>query len=245
MTGASTGIGRSAAVALARAGYNVAINFSGNAAGAEETAALVRSAGTDALTIKADVARLADVEALASEVEGRFGHLDVLINNAGTTIATPPKAMAEVSEADWDRVFAVNVKGMFFVTRACVPLLEKSDAPSIVNTCSIVGIRPGPQPLPYAASKAAAVNLTKTMAGALGPKIRVNGVAPGWMEGEWMERALGDNYDRLMERRAKLTPLKRCVTSEDVAETMLALIQHQRFVSGEVVVVDGGFTATT
>jgi len=106
-------------------------------------------------------------------------------------------------------------------------------------------VRPGPQPLPYAASKAAVVNMTKTLAWNLGPDIRVNAVAPGWMEGEWMERMLGDKYDDLMGKRAKLTPLKRCVTAEDVAETMMSLIQGNRFVTGEIIVIDGGFTSST
>ena len=106
--------------------------------------------------------------------------------------------------------------------------------PAIVNTASIVGLRPGPQPLaPYAASKAAVVNLTKTLAWNLGPHIRVNAVAPGWMEGDWMERMLGDKYDELMGARAKATPLKRCVTADDVAEVMLNLITGLRFVTGE------------
>jgi len=147
--------------------------------------------------------------------------------------------------ADWDRVLAVNVRGAFQVTRACVPLLNESDSASIVNLASIVGLRPGPQPFPYAASKAAVVNLTRTLAGALGPRIRVNAVAPGWMVGEWMEHALGDNYQRLMERRASLTPLKRCVTPEDVAITIVNLITSNPMVNGEVVVIDGGYAATT
>ncbi|HYY88919.1 MAG TPA: SDR family oxidoreductase, partial [Chloroflexota bacterium] len=145
----------------------------------------------------------------------------------------------------WDRVFAVNVRGLWQVTRAAIALLQRAEAPAIVNTCSIAGLRPGPQPLPYAASKAAVANLTKTLAGALGPKIRVNAVAPGWIAGEWMERGLGENYDGLMQRRARYTPLKRVCTVEDVAETMLNLIVSNRFVTGEIVTIDGGFSSTT
>ena len=89
------------------------------------------------------------------------------------------------------------------------------------------------------------VSLTKTLALALGPEIRVNAVAPGWMEGDWMERMLGENYDRLMERRARMTPLGRCVTAEDVAESIMSLIEGNRFVTGEIVVVDGGFSSAT
>jgi 3-oxoacyl-[acyl-carrier protein] reductase len=106
-------------------------------------------------------------------------------------------------------------------------------------------LRPGPQPLAYAASKAAVANLTKTLAGALGPAIRVNGVAPGWMEGDWMKRTLGENYDGLMARRARYTPLNRCVTADDVAEVMVNLITSNRFVTGEIIIIDGGFASTT
>ena len=87
--------------------------------------------------------------------------------------------------------------------------------------------------------------MTQALALALGPKVRVNAVAPGWLEGEWMQRMLGDNYGKLMERRAKMTPLKRCVTPNDVAEVVIALIEHMHFVTGETVVVDGGFARTT
>ena len=171
--------------------------------------------------------------------------LDVLVSNAGTTIDTPPADLDGLDMAGWDRVFAVNVRGMVQVVRACVPMLRQSPIAAIVTTCSIAGVRPGPQPLPYAASKAAAVNLTKTLAGALGPEIRVNGVAPGWIAGEWMEHQLGGNYDRLMERRARLTPLQRVATHDDVAETIVSLALSNPFVTGQVVVVDGGFTSVT
>jgi 3-oxoacyl-[acyl-carrier protein] reductase len=178
-------------------------------------------------------------------VGARFGRLDVLVNNAGITASWKPKDLETLSLDEWDRVFAVNVRGLFQVTRAALPLLRKGDRPCIVNTASIVGLRPGPQPLPYAASKAAVVNLTKTLAWNLGPEIRVNAVAPGWMEGDWMQRMLKDKYEDLMGKRAKATPLRRVVTADDVAETMMSLIESNRFVTGEVIVVDGGFAAST
>jgi 3-oxoacyl-[acyl-carrier protein] reductase len=182
---------------------------------------------------------------MIDRIRTRFGRLDALINNAGTTATMAPRDLDSLSLEEWDRVFAVNVRGLFQVTRAAVTLLREAPAPSVVNTASIVGLRPGPQPLPYAASKAAVVNLTKTLAYNLGPKIRVNAVAPGWMEGDWMKRMLADKYDDLMARRAKLTPLKRCVTADDVAETMMSLIEGNRFVTGEIIVIDGGFTSST
>ena len=245
VTGAATGIGRSAALALARAGFDVAINYSRSEAAARETAAEAGKLGAATLVCRCDVSDDIAVRQMLREVDQRFGRLDALINNAGTTTEVKPKDFEALTVEEWDRVFAVNVRSVFLVTRAALPLLRKGTDPCIVNTASIVGLRPGPQPLPYAASKAAVVNLTKTLAYNLGPDIRVNAVAPGWMEGDWMKRMLKDKYDDLMERRAKLTPLKRCVTADDVAETMLSLIVGNRFVTGEVVVVDGGFSSST
>lgn len=245
VTGGATGIGRSAVLALARAGYDVAINYGSSQAAAEETASQARALGAQTLTLQCDVSNDIAVRAMMQSIESTFGRLDALINNAGTTATWRVKDLESLDLDDWDRTFAVNVRGTFQVTRAAVPLLKKGTLPSVVNTASIVGLRPGPQPLPYAASKAAVVNLTKTLAWNLGPEIRVNAVAPGWMEGDWMERMLGEKYDDLMGKRAKSTPLRRCVTADDVAETMLNLLQSNRFVTGEIVVIDGGFTSST
>ena len=244
VTGAASGIGRAAVLALARAGYDVAINYSRSEKKAKAVAEEAGRSGVRTLLCRCDVADEADVRAMLNAVQEKFGRLDVLINNAGTTTEVKPKDFDALTVEEWDRVFAVNVRGLFLVTRAAVPLLRESKG-CIVNTASIVGLRPGPQPLPYAASKAAVVNLTKTLAYNLGPDIRVNAVAPGWMEGDWMQRMLKDKYEELMERRAKQTPLKRCVTAEDVAETMMSLVQSNRFVTGEVIVIDGGFSSST
>ena len=245
VTGGGTGIGRSAALALARAGYDVAIVYASSEAAARKVAAEAGALGAETLVLQCDVSDDAAVRRTVQRVGEAFGHLDTLVNNAGTTATWKVKDLESLDMAEWDRTFAVNVRGTFQVSRAAVPLLKKGSAPSIVNTASIVGLRPGPQPLPYAASKAAVVNLTKTLAWNLGPEIRVNAVAPGWMEGEWMERMLGEKYEDLMGKRARATPLRRCVTADDVAETMLNLIQGNRFVTGEVIVIDGGFTSST
>ncbi len=245
VTGAATGIGRSAALALARNGYNVVINFSRSEGAAKTTARDADAAGARTLVYRCDVSDDACVRAMLEATEKKFGRLDALINNAGTTIDVEPKNLEGLRIEDWNRVFAVNVLGLFLVTRAAVPLLRKSPNGCIVNTCSIAGLRPSAQPLAYAASKAAVANLTKTLANALGPEIRVNAVAPGWMEGDWMKRTLAENYQGLMARRARYTPLKRCCTADDVAETMLSLILSNRFVTGEIIILDGGFSSTT
>jgi len=245
VTGGATGIGRSAVLALARAGFDIALIYGSSAAAAAAVAADAQALGAQTLLLQCDVSDDAAVRQVMARVDETFGRLDALVNNAGTTAKWKVKDLESLDMALWDRTFAVNVRGTFQVSGAAGPLLKKGHKPAIVNTASIVGLRPGPQPLPYAASKAAVVNLTKTLAWNLGPAIRVNAVAPGWMEGEWMERMLGDKYDALMGKRAKLTPLGRCVTADDVAEVMLNLLTANRFVTGEVVVIDGGFTAST
>jgi 3-oxoacyl-[acyl-carrier protein] reductase len=245
VTGAATGIGRSVAIALAKNGYDVVVNYSRSEDAAKFTAREAEAAGARTLLYRADVSDDASVRAMLAATEKEFGRLDVLINNAGTTVDVEPKNFEEMTVDAWNRVFSVNVLGLFLVTRAATPLLKKSPNGCIVNTCSIAGLRPSAQPLPYAASKAAVANLTKTLANALGPQIRVNAVAPGWIEGDWMKKTLAGNYEGLMARRAKYTPLNRCCTEDDVADSMLSLILHNRFVTGEIIIVDGGFASTT
>jgi 3-oxoacyl-[acyl-carrier protein] reductase len=244
ITGASTGIGRAAAVALAGAGFDVVINYSRSAEAAQETVRHAQAKGAKTLLFQCDVSDDPSVRKMRAAVEQEFGRLDALVNNAGTTTHIKPHDFEGMTTEEWDRVFAVNVRGVFQVTRAVVPLLKAARG-SVVNTASIVGLRPGPQPLPYAASKAAVVNLTKLLALNLAPDIRVNAVAPGWMEGDWMERMLKDRYEDLMARRARSTPLRRVATTDDVAEVIVNLITGNRFVNGEIVVIDGGYSATT
>lgn len=245
VTGSATGIGRTTAIELARHGFDVVVNYSRSAAEAQETASACQAAGARALLVQCDVSDDTQVRRLLAELETAFGRLDALVNVAGTTVMTAQEDLEAISADDFDRIFAVNVKGTFLVTRAAAPLLKRAGNAAVVNLASIVGPRPGAQPIPYAASKAAVVNMTRTFSRVLAPEVRVNAVAPGWIAGGWMEKTLGDYYDRLMERRAKATPLGRVATFEDVAEVILNLIEHNTFVTGETIVIDGGFSATT
>ena len=244
ITGAASGIGRATALALATAGFDVAVNYSRSEDAAQNTAELARGRGVRARTIRCDVSDDASVRTMLAEVEQEFGRIDALVNNAGITSSVPAGDFENMTADEWDRVFAVNVRGIFQVTRAAVPLLRKTRG-SVVNMASVVGLRPGPQPLPYTASKAAVVSLTKLLALHLAPEIRVNAVAPGWIQGDWMDRMLGERYQDLMARRAKRTPLGRVATPEDVAEVIVNLLTNNRFVNGEVIVIDGGYSATT
>lgn len=245
VTGSSSGIGSAVARTLAGAGFSVVINYSRSREAAEETVAACKTQGSDTLLVRGDVSDEADVQSMVSAIKDKYGGLDVVCNNAGTSIKTLARDFDQVSVEEWDRVMAVNVRGLFLVAKYTKPMLLKGTDPCMVNTASIVGLRPGPQPLPYVASKAAIVAMTQTLCLALGPEVRVNAVAPGWMEGEWMRWMLEDNYDKLMDRRARMTPMKRCVTAEDVAKVVLTLVQDMPFVTGETIVVDGGFARTT
>lgn len=246
VTGSSSGIGRAEAIALAKAGYNVVVNYSRSENEARKTVAECEKAGAETLLVRCDVSDEKSVIGMMEAIRARFGRLDVLCNNAGNTITTLARDFEKVTVEEWDSVFSVNVKGVFLVTKHAAPLLRQAKDACIVNTNSIVGARPGPQPLPYSASKGALWTMTKALAGALGPAgIRVNGIAPGWMSGEWMERMLGENYEKLMQARAKQTPLRRIVSAEDAAEAAMSLIQGNKGVSGVIVVVDGGYGAVT
>lgn len=245
VTGGGKGIGAAVAVGLAAAGYDIGLNYRASAAAAQETAERCAQHGARVELLQADVADDEAVRAMVDDLVSRTGRLDALVNNAGRSTDTPPSDLDGLSMTAWDDIFATNVRGTFQVARAAAPHLREAPDAAIVNMASIVGLRPGPQPFPYAASKAAVVNLTRTLAGALGPQVRVNAVAPGWLEGEWMEDALGDHYDDLMARRARRTPLRRCATAEDVADTVVSLVTANRFVTGQTIVIDGGYTATT
>ena len=242
VTGSATGIGRSTALALAKLGCNVVINFTRSEAEAQQTVRDVESAGAAALLFPCDVSDDAGVRRMVAACEQKFHRLDVLVNAAGTTHFSAPEDLEAITDAVWNRIFNVNVRGTFLATRAAAALLKRSGDGAVVNVSSVAGLRPAAQAIPYAASKAAVVNMTVSFARVLAPQVRVNAVAPGWMEGRWMKAALGQQYESLMDRRAQRTPLRRVATPDDVAQTILSLVTMNDFVTGEVVVVDGGYS---
>lgn len=242
MTGSAVGIGRATALALARRGCQVAINYTRSEREAEATVREVQALGARAILCRCDVSDDASVRAMVATCEREFGRLDVLVNAAGTTHFAPAEDLDAITPEIWDRIFNVNVRGTFFVTRAAAPLLKRSGEAAVVNLASVAALRPAAQVIPYAASKAAIVNMTVAFARLLAPHVRVNAVAPGWMEGRWMQTALREDYDRLMQRRAERTPLGRVATPDDVAQTILSLVEHNDFVTGQTVVIDGGYS---
>lgn len=235
VTGSATGMGRATSLMLARQGAHVVVNYTRSEAEAKETAAAVEALGRKALLVRADVSDDRQVSAMVDETVKVFGRLDILVNNAGTTVFVPFKNLEELTEEIWDRVLAVNVKGTFFCSRAAAKVMLPQGSGCIVNVASTAGLHASGSSIAYAASKAAVISMTKTLAVALGPRIRVNAVAPGFVNTRW--NAARPDMLSIVEEKAAL---KRYGEPEDVAEVIVALITSAGFVTGQVIPVDGG-----
>jgi 3-oxoacyl-[acyl-carrier protein] reductase len=244
VTGGATGIGRATVLALAKAGAaGVAINYRSAKKEAEKLAALASKAGARAICVHADVKSEEEVERMIREVKDRFRRLDVLVNNAGVTQWIPVKDLDRLTDEIWDDILDVNLKGAFRCSRAAAPLLKKTGG-MIVNVASISGVlAPATMSsLPYGTAKAALIHLTRGLAVALAPEVRVNAVAPAFTDTPWMKKHYGADYDQVTARAASTYPLKRIATPEDVASAIVGLITGGDFVTGQTLIVDGGLS---
>lgn len=240
VTGAATGVGRACSIRFAEKGYDVVVNFLGpDESDADETVRAIESRGQAALKWQCDVSRDEQVRAMAKAVEQRFGYLDVLVNCAGTTHFVERTDLEGMTEAKWDQILAVNTKGPFWVTRACVPLLRRRPNAAIVNVSSTAGISGFGSSLAYCASKGALNTMTKTLACALAPDIRVNAVCPGPIDSGWLRRGLSEEQVRL---RAATFPIPRLAKPDDIADSILYLATGTTLTTGQLLVVDGGRT---
>lgn len=236
VTGSATGIGRAVAWRLAERGFAVTVNYSKSKEDAEETADGVRQRGAEALLFPANVADDTAVRAMVERTVAEFGGLNVLINNAATTYFIPHDDLEGLTDEVWDDILNVNLKGTFYGCRAAMPYL-KARRGNIVNIASVAGVAGSGSSIAYAASKGAVITLTKSLAKAFAPDVRVNAVAPGPVQTRW----LADHQD-MVEQAMKLTPLKRPATADDVAEATLFLADGTTLMTGQVLVVDGGRT---
>jgi 3-oxoacyl-[acyl-carrier protein] reductase len=241
VTGSAVGVGRATALELARRGANVVINYSRSEAEALQTAADVEALGAQALVVRADVSQDDQVRDMVRQAVDRFGSVDVLVNNAAITRFIDFRDLESLSEEIWDRILAVNVKGVFFCSRAVVPHMKQQGGGCIVNISSVAGITGAGSSIAYCASKAAVINLTMAFARTFAPEVRVNCVAPGFIDTRWHSaRAEAADYEALKKRVAQGTPLARVCTPEDIAQVVLSFIEGANLVTGQTLVVDGG-----
>lgn len=225
VTGSSSGIGASIAEQLCARGCNVTINYSHNENGALETAAKCQALDGETFIQRADVSNDDDCRALVGATVEKFGRLDILINNAGTTKFCAHQDLSGLSKEDFLNIYAVNLVGPYQMTRAAEPELRKQPIAHIVNMASIAAITGVGSSIAYAASKGALVTMTMSLARVLGPEIRVNAVCPGFVAGEWLKKGLGEEtYESIRKQYADISPLRNTATPEAVAQTVLTLI---------------------
>jgi len=195
-------------VAYGREGAKVVVNYSKSKAEAEETARLTKGAGGEPLLIQADVAQDRQVRAMVEQTLSRFGHVDILVNNAAITAFVDFPDLEGLTDDVWDRLYAVNVKGTFFCCRAVVPAMRKQGSGRIINIASLAGIAPQGSSIAYSTSKAAVIHLSKCLARTLGPEIRLNVIAPGFIaETRWNEGR--PNLEATIQKAGQTAPLKR------------------------------------
>lgn len=239
VTGSATGIGRACALRFAENGFDVVVNYSRSEAEARETLGLVEACGVKGLLHQCDVGSDAAVRDMLRTVERELGRLDVLVNNAGTTWFIDHKDLEELTEEKWDRILQVNLKGPFFCIRAAVPLLRKSGGGAVVSVSSVAGLSGDGSSIAYAASKGALNTMTKSLARALGPEIRVNAVCPGPVDTRWLRAVM---TVKELEKRTSHFPMQRAAQPEDIADAVYYLATGTTLTTGQCLVVDGGRT---
>ncbi len=238
ITGASSGIGRATAEAMAREGARVALNYLKNRAGAEAAAEAIGKGGGEAIAIRADVTKSAEVEAMVKAVRERWRRIDILVNNAGDLIAR--RTLADMTEDYWDQVMALNVKSCFLCAKAVWEEMAARGSGSILNMTSIAARNGGgPGAAAYAAAKAAVMTYTKGLAKELAPHgVRVNAIAPGVIRTPYHDR---HSTPELFQKFVATIPLGRAGTSEEVADVLVFLASPAaRYITGETVEVNGG-----
>ena len=238
ITGASSGIGRATAEAMARQGARAAVNYLKNLDGAEQTVAAIHKGGGEAVAIRADVTSSAEVQSLVAAVRKQWGRIDILVNNAGDLIAR--RTLADMTEDYWDQVMALNLKSAFLCVKAVWEEMAARKSGCIINVTSIAGRNGGgPGAAAYAAAKGGLLTYTKGLAKELAPHgIRVNGVAPGVISTPYHDRY---SPPELFQKYIASVPMGRAGTSEEVADVIVFLASPAaRYITGETIEVNGG-----
>lgn len=240
VTGGATGIGRAVATALAEAdAAGVVVTYSRSRTEAEATVTELADLGATAVAEQVDVADDGQVRAMAAHVLDRFGRLDLLVNNAGATVSVPHEDLDALTDEAFHRVLDVNLLGAFRCVRAFAPALREARG-AVVNIASISGYRAGGSSIAYGVSKAALLQLTRNLAVALGPEVRVNAVAPGTVATRWQTDLHGaESFAERAARERESVPLRRTADPEHVAQAVLGLLGMD-LVTGEALILDAG-----
>ena len=243
VTGSSSGVGRATAELLAALGAAVVVNYNRGAEAADEVVAGIRSRGGQAIAVQADVRQDADCRRLIQSAVDEFGALHILVNNAGMTHFIAHNDLEAVTDEVWDDIIGANLRGVFNCSRAAAAHMRAAGEGAIVNVSSVAGAGGGGSSIPYAASKAGVNVITKSLARVLGPEIRINTIAPGFIEGRWLRGGLGEQtYEAGRKRLSETAPLRGVATPETCADAIIALIERNVFVTGQTITVDGGAT---
>lgn len=236
ITGGGTGIGKATAIKAAEAGARVVINYSRSEKEAKEAVDEVTKRGATAIAVKANVSIEKEVEQMVSRTVNKFGTVDCLVNNASITAQIPMEDLHSASDQVWDTLYNVNVKGMFHCIKAVVPYMKEHKSGAIVNMGSVAGITGIGSSIPYAATKSAIHTITKSLAIALAPNIRVNCISPGAVDTRWW----ADNREKMYQLAGEL-PLNRISTPDDIAEAVLFQLT-QESITGQIFTIDNGQT---
>lgn len=242
VTGSSSGVGAATALQLAGLGCHVVVNYHSNSAGAERVVEQCQALGVEALAVGGDVAKDEVCKALAQAAIDKWGRIDVLVNNAGTTKFVDHRDLDGLDAEDFQRIYGVNVIGCYQMTRAVTAAMEANEeGGAVVNVASTAAVTGIGSSIAYAASKGAMVTMTLSLARALGPKLRINAVCPGFIEGEWLREGLGEEkYEALMHANRSGAPLGVTATPETVADAIVHFVTGPQVVTGETLIVDGG-----
>ncbi len=241
ITGAGSGIGAATARQLAARGWRIVVNYRANREPAEAVAAECRQAGGEAIAVQADVSDDAACKALVQAALDKFGRVDALMNNAGETKVAPAANLDALSGDDFMRLYRNNVVSVYQMTRAAAAALKSSGHGSVVNIGSRAAVTGGGTSTAYAATKAAVHTLTKSLARVLGPEVRVNCVAPGFVDTGWHVRGRGQEHaDKAKAGMIAKAALKKVVTADEMAEMCVLLLSGATAMTGEVVFMDGG-----
>ena len=242
ITGSSSGVGAATAKLLAAQGCHVLINYNSNLAGAAAVAQACQAAGVETLEVQGDVADDGACRALARAALDKWGRIDILVNNAGTTKFVDHANLDGLDSADFQHIYGVNVIGAYQMIRAVSAAMQQQEAGGVVvNVASTAAVTGVGSCVAYAASKGALVTMTLSLARSLGPKIRMNAVCPGFIEGDWLKQGYGEEkYAALMQANREAAPLGVTATLDTVADAILYFISGPQIVTGETMMVDGG-----